>query len=508
MPITWDVLGGWGQHNPSLALDFRRFIADVAADFLELQASILRQFAPNIPLTHNCMGTYENVDYSRFGRALDVISFDNYPFSWWGGSSPPNFLEADETRMYGTALQATVMRGARSQKPFFVTEEQASNTGQDRLYGSGTVELYRVGVWQMVANGADGVQFFRWRTTRTGTEQHWEGVLNYDSNTNTWRYRGVQRIGAEFQRATAAVFGQPVRARVALLYSVETRWALMEQQLTTVPVDVIPQMVSLLGAFRANRVGVDAIFVPADVGNGPPQLPADFNLSSYDIVLAPTLYVLPDNVAAAISDFVAQGGALLTSMRSGAKTSANNYVSSPLPGAFANLAGVTMDEWDPLCSLGQTTIVAAAGGATFAIPQTRKGETGMGGLLCEVLVPGADTETLATYQDGYHAGAPVVTRKGRVIYVGTLGRDMAFYEWLAGLLAASVGVPFGPRLPYGVEMTQRGNATLLLNFGGSNATIPLPACGAANCTEVLSGAGVGGAGVVLGPYDVAVVQSV
>ena len=99
------------------------------------------------------------------------------------------------------------------------------------------------------------MQFFRWRTTRVGTEQHWEGILcvaaavdgtparldpppllrrrNWDGNTSTARYANVARIGAEFARVSPHVFRSRVRARVAILHSPETRWAFQEQPLTT-----------------------------------------------------------------------------------------------------------------------------------------------------------------------------------------------------------------------------------------------------------------------------------
>ena len=522
VPAAWAVLGGTqpaGSHNPSLALDFKRFIADVGADFLELQAGILRALAPAKPLTHNCMGTYDRVDYSRFGDSLDVVAFDNYPFSWWSGSVPPDFTQADEGRIYSTALQAALMRAAGARRPFYVMEEQASNTGQELLYGSGTVELYRLGAWQMVANGADGVQFFRWRTTRVGAEQHWEGVLNYDGNTNTRRYRGVARLGAEFARASAAVFGRPFAARVAVIYSVESRWAFTEQPLTTIPFDVLPQMEALLGAFRANRIGVDALFVPADVGAGPPALPPSFNLSAYDIVVAPSLIIVPDNVAAALAAFVARGGALLVTQRAGAKDANNHYVSTPLPGPFADLTGSFMDEWDPICSLRETTIAAADGSnRTWPIPQPALGPAGltMGGFLCEVLEPESGaTEVLATYKDGYHAGRAAVTRKGRVIYAGAVsavqsggsnGGAGSFYEWLAGLLAESVGLTFGPRLPTGVELSERGGTLFALNWGSAPQTFVVPA--AAGGREVLSNSTIDAQGtILLAPYEVAIVDT-
>ena len=45
--------------------------------------------------------------------------------------------------------------------------------------------LYRVWAYQSVAHGADGICYFRWRTSRYGTEQYWEIPLTVTSGNTT-----------------------------------------------------------------------------------------------------------------------------------------------------------------------------------------------------------------------------------------------------------------------------------------------------------------------------------
>lgn len=505
IPLPWNTLGA--QHNPALALDYARFIADVGASYLELQARLLRAAAPSKAVTHNMMGTYNKVDYGRFGASLDIAAWDNYPFGLVDNT------QASESRVYGTYLQHAFMRATKAGAPYYVMEQQAANTGQTTYYGAGVIPVLRLGVWASVAEGADGVQFFRWRTTRWGTEQHWEGVLDWNGSTKTARYAGVQRLGAEFALASSAIFGSRVRARVAVLHSIETRWAFFEQPLTSPAFAVEPQMAALLGAFRANRLAVDVVHVPADTGRGPPAPVPD--LSAYAVVLAPTLWVVPSELAAALDAFVRAGGRLLLTMRSGSKDADNAYPATALPGPLAGLAGVTIDEWDPLCSTSEAAVAVVGEGTNFSISTTQ-------GRICEFLEPAAGTAVLATYAAGFFAGRAAVTRAasgaGAVVYAGTVSDDPAFYEWLAGGLARDAQLPWPgdaqgtpPRLPYGVTLSVRtgaaadnGTAVFLINYNDFAVNVTVPE--AANGVDVITGARVAPGGALLVPaLDVAVV---
>jgi hypothetical protein len=92
---------------------------------------------------------------------------------------------------------------------------------------------------------------------------------------------------------------------------------------------------------------------------------------------------------------------------------------------------------------------------------------------------------------------------------GMVSDDDAYYNWLAGLLAADAGLPFGPALPYGVEVSVRDldngdSAVFVLNWGGGNVTAAVPA--AAGGIDVLTGTRIDSQGsVALGPYGVAVI---
>ena len=81
-----------------------------------------------------------------------------------------------------------------SQK-FMVLEQQSGPSGQiggilngnpDYLHPTPKPGQMRLWCWNSIANGADGIVFFRWRSLPYGSEAHWNGLLYHDER-NTWR---------------------------------------------------------------------------------------------------------------------------------------------------------------------------------------------------------------------------------------------------------------------------------------------------------------------------------
>jgi beta-galactosidase len=264
-----------------------------------------------------------------------------------------------------------------------------------------------------VANGADGVQFFRWRTTRWGQEQHWEGVLNWDGATTTSpRYQAVAALGGEFTRVSPHVFSRTIAARVGILWSLESAYSFGEQPITSPQgFSAQPQMLGFFTAFRALGVDVDLVYLPVDTGGAAPAPNPPYNFSQYTVLVAPSLLIVPPALASALVSFVAGGGSLFLSMRSGAKDGASVYTDMPLPGPLAGIAGITMDTWDPQCSLGEESVVGEAlwpeQGSNHSVPIFPSSS----GVLCEVLIPAAlpSVTVLGVYGGGIHGGKPAIT---------------------------------------------------------------------------------------------------
>jgi len=440
IPLPWNTL--YGVHNPSLELDYRRYFSDATRNFLVMQTDILRRIAPGKAITHNEMGMFDNVDYSHLNTAIDFVAWDNYPM-----------IDRNDTGYTDPALAHDLMRGSKNQQNFMVMEEEGGLPGWTEFWGhQAPPGLYRVWAYQAIAHGADGVCYFRWRTSRFGTEQYWQGVLDQDSYPNA-RYNVVKQTGDEVKRLKDVLEGTTPLSQVALLVSPDTRWAFHIQPLVK-SFDYNRQLHRYYDSLRRQGVNVDVVFPQAD-------------LSPYKILVAPSLFVVTPELTRKLIDFVEGGGTLVLTYRSGVKDEHNVFTDETLPGPLAKLAGIAIHDYDPEAD--------PAGGAQQQIVVS--GQHYPAHVWFDILTPGT-AQTLATYAASYYAGSAALTRnasgKGSVYYVGTEPDSAEFYDQLLAGILQSAGIS-GRRLPEGVEMATREGAgrkvVFLLNYTATKQSV-------------------------------------
>jgi beta-galactosidase len=440
IPLPWNTLGK--AYNPSLALDHRRFHSAATHDYLKLQVDILRQISPAKAITHNDMGMYDGVDYSVLNQPLDFVAWDNYPM-----------FQKDYANYFGPGLAHDLMRGSKNQQNFMIMEQQGGLPGWNVFWGRQAAPgLYRVWAYQAVAHGADGVCYFRWRTSRYGTEQYLQVFLDQDSYPNA-RYEAVSQTGKELQQLTDLLRDSKVVAPVALLVSPDSRWAFHIQPLVE-KFDYNQQLHLYYDAFRRLGLNVDVLFPQSD-------------FTSYKIIVAPSLFVVDKALTEKLTNYVKAGGTLILGFRSGVKDEHNIVTDQVLPGPLAELAGVAIHDFDP--QTNQEQEVADVDGERYPAR-----------VWFDVLDP-TTAEVLATYSKGYYAGKAAATLnrfgQGSVVYLGTEFSSPAAYSKLANFLAGQNGMAVGPSLPEGVEMAVREKAgkkiLFLLNYTEKTQAVAL-----------------------------------
>jgi beta-galactosidase len=469
VPLPWNTL--YGVHNPSLELDYRRFFSDASRDFLVDQTQILRKISPAKAITHNEMGLFDTIDYSHLNKALDFVAWDNYPL-----------IRSDFSDYFGPALAHDLMRGSKDQQNFMIMEEQGGLPGWNTFWGpQAPPSLYRIWAYQAIAHGADGVCYFRWRTSRYGTEQYWQGVLDQDSYPNG-RYQVVKQMGQEVKQLTGLLRGTRPEAQVAMLVSPDTRWAFHIQTLVK-NFDYNRQLHDYYNALKRQGLNVDVVFPEAD-------------FSTYKVLVAPSLFVVTPALTAKLTEFAESGGTLILTYRSGVKDEHNVFTDQTLPGPLAKLAGVVIHDYDP--QIDQTQEIVEAAGAHDPVQ-----------VWFDILSP-TTAETLATYGKKYYAGSAALTvnpfGKGRVYYVGTEPSSPEFYDRFTTRVLREAGIEQGPQPPDGVEVATRTapdrKVVFLLNYTDKKQSVELGQA----YRDALTGA-TGLTAADLSPYEVRVLAA-
>jgi beta-galactosidase len=411
--------------NPSLALDFRRFTSDSHIAFLRLQVDELRAHGAGQPITTNLMGfKFTEIDYHRLAAEVDVVAWDNYPLIDRSG------------RWSGPALGADAMRGLKN-KPVWIVEQQVGALGWGILHTPRRGQM-RLHTFQAIAHGAELVGYFRWRTARHGTEQHWYGVIDAHGRVG-YRYRELADLSKELEALGDVLAEATVVSPAALLHDYDSRFALQVQP-TNPSLAYEETAQGHYEALRTLGVGVDVVSPEAE-------------LSSYRLVVAPNLYIVDDALVAALRAYVEGGGTLVLAPRAGVKDRCNVVPELPFPTLLADLAGVEVADVASLLDDDRVRISGVDG--------SPDGE--FRGWFEQIEPKGA--RVLALYAEGDFAETPAVTANsvgdGRVVYIAGAA-DPATLKRLYEAFATDAGV-ITADLPGGVECVQlRGETSLLM----------------------------------------------
>lgn len=471
IPVPYENI----SHNPSLALDFKRFSSDSYVRYQEMQIEILRKYCQQ-PITHNFMGFgYNKINYFDLAKPLEFVSWDNYVRVFWDTKT-----EIDPSM---AALSHDTMRGLKK-KNYWVMEEQAGPTGWEIIADSPKPGELRLWSYQAIAHGADGMIYFRWRTARFGTEEYWHGVLDHHGFPGR-RYREIAKVGEELNKIREKVLGSESRNQVAIMQSYDTRFGFQTQP-NHPNFKYEHHIHDIYRGFYFHQIGMDII--------------SEYdNLSHYKLVIVPSMYLLSESTVAHLENFASAGGIVVFTPRSGVKDEFNAVVNMKLPGLAAELCGVEVDEYNSLAPDDQETI-------HFELP----GHEGnfVVSVWAEILEQNG-AEVVASYQRGEFAGKPAITRhrfgKGQVVYVGVFS-DHRFYERIASWLISETRLAPALISSPGLELTERwqGDRRLLflLNHHNQSRQIRL----SHKYLELISNRILSGT-VVLDPREVMILTS-
>jgi beta-galactosidase len=432
------------QHNPSLILDYARFLSDLHVRHVDAQARILRRLSPGRFLTHNIPGRGSGtpIDYFRLATLLDRAGFDNYP--GWRSGGPAEL-----------ALTMDLVRGLKRGR-FLVLEEQSGRLDRPtiRLPERGQLRLW---AHQGAARGASGIVFFQWRSGRSGSEQYIGSVLHPDGRRGP-TFDELAQATSELRRLGPLLEDTHVEARVGIVHSYESLWALGHQLVSEVADPWAYYEAWHERLFRRNIV-CDIVSSEAD--------PADWR--AYSLLLAPALLIVDPELAERLRRYVEGGGVLVLGPRSGSKTVGNALPTTAFPGELSPLVGAKVTDYGALETGRAVELLDSEGSRRV------RAEIWLEAL--EV----TEAASVLLHVDGRFAGRAAAVRRsvggGSVYYAGCLGGEVV--DDVLDLALADASVERGPAGPKGVEVVVHASAKrrvwFVLNHLETAERLTLPA---------------------------------
>lgn len=438
----------WGGNRTNfqgISLDYRRFQSESLLECYKLEYDEIKKHTPNVPVTTNLMGFYPELDYFKWAKYMDIVSWDNYPSL----DTPVSF----------TAMAHDLMRGLKSGAPFMLMEQTPSQQNWQPYNSLKRPGVMRLWSYQAVARGADTVMFFQLRRSIGACEKYHGAVIEHVVHEHTRVFREVAELGRELEQLGDTLLDARTEAKIGIVYDWENRWAIELSSGPTVALNYVNEVHKYYDTLFQMHVESDMVSVEED-------------FSKYEILIAPVMYMVKPGFAKKVEEFVANGGTFVTTFFSGIVNENDLVTLGGYPGELRSVLGIWAEEIDALLP-GRTNqiVMKEAWGALSGQYEC--------GLLCD-LIHAEGAEVLAEYGSDFYQGMPVVTvnqfGKGRAYYVAS-SPDAAFLQGFLKNLCEEKGIQPLLDAPAGVEVARRvkdGKAFLfLLNHNEGAAEVEI-----------------------------------
>jgi beta-galactosidase len=380
-PFWSHTFTDWSQVMPPLAngemhihglnVDYFRFMTESQLACYLNERDTLRTITPEVPITTNLMGTYKPLDYRKWAKEMDIISWDCYPNP---GQSAGEI-----------AFQHDLHRGLKDGQPFLLMEQTPSSQNWQAVNALKRPGVLRLWSYLAMAHGADSISYFQWRRGRGGSEKLHGAVVEHAGRKDTRVFREVSELGAELKALGTAVPGARGDAKVGLLFDWDN-WHALDDAIGPVRnkryVDTVRK--HYLAFYRQN-IPVDIVF-------------ADSDFSRYDILVAPLMYMVKQGVAERITAMVQKGGTFVTTYFSGIVDETDLAFENGYPGPLSKLLGIWVEEIDALYENQTNSIVMADGSGSYPCNHLAD------------LLHAEGASVLATYGSDFYQGMPALTK--------------------------------------------------------------------------------------------------
>ncbi|MDX6234792.1 MAG: beta-galactosidase [Nocardioidaceae bacterium] len=407
------VLYQWGSYPAWL--DWRDYADDRLTDAVRWVADTIKKHDDTHPTHTNLLfqsavynPTILGSDVAKLASVVDIVGASAYAMSTAG----------DHPELLSQTVDVLRSAGSRHGHPCWISEFQGGPTiwAHDKAVVPTPEDLY-LAPFQAVAHGAKGFWFWMWRPRMDLEVGGWEnaefGLVGKDGSL---RDRAISAgSAARAIRDNADLLMSATCApKVAILRSQAIYHAAFAELLdevgrTASTPNGDPRRFytdSILGAYRLfweDKVAVGFV-TPDDVLHGA--------LEDYSVLVMPFTYLLGADTTRKVAEFVADGGTVLADFGCAMKDGRGNVYPHSPGGALREVFGA--EEYDLATDDVPFQQVRAEGEEeqSLHIPRPHG--------LRAIIRPDADTQIVATYDDGTPAVVANKFGHGRAILVGSL----------------------------------------------------------------------------------------
>lgn len=399
-----------------ISLDYSRFNSESMLNCFKIEYDAIKKHS-DVEITTNIMGTYKPLDYFKWAKEMDFVSWDSYP-SYDATYSDIAFLNH-------------VMRGVKDGKPFILMEQTPSSTNWQPINTTKRPNYMRLLSYQAIANGSDAVMYFQMRRSIGACEKFHGAVIDHAGHENTRVFREVSQLGAELEKLGSATLGSTIEAKIGIVFDWDNWWALEYSSGPSYRLKYLDEVKKYYKALHGKNIPVDIVSVERDY-------------SKYDVIIAPALYMMKGDYHEKLRTFVKNGGTLVTGVLSGIVDENDLVQVGGYPYVIRDLVGLWVEEIDD-------------------IPEDEENQFEFEGvkypakIVCDV-IHSEGAKVLGTFEKEFYQGQPTITEndfgKGKTYYVGTRSND-EFYSALLNRVCAEKGIKSVMEAPYGVEVGVR-----------------------------------------------------
>ena len=418
------------MHNPALLLDWNRFCSDSIIAFARMQAGVLREICPGIPVTTNLRALQRKFDHFDMAGVVDFIAMESNA----AVKSKSSELACDIDML--RSLKKTDVKLPDEDVGFWAIEQKAGQVNWQDVNSLVRPGIIRLFTYQLVSRGASGVLYYHWRQPRIGTEKFFGAVLPHNLAGNRRVYQEISQLGEELKILAPAIQGTKVVVQACILYSHENDWVLQQPHQPNRHFQLREHIQLIYNALHDKNIGVDFARPSED-------------LSKYKIVFAPSLHMLTGGEADRLKLYVQNGGTLVGTFNTGLVDEHCLAADSGFPHDLTDLFGLEVLEFDPLPPTEENHLTFKGAFPTSHLHSAR--------LWCDI-IEAKECQILATYGKDFYAGKPAMTLNnyglGKAIYIGTQSHQH-FYHDLVAWLRQSTGLAPLLKVPENIEVSLR-----------------------------------------------------